>query len=1046
MQLGRNRLLALVSVCLFLSGGAGLVYEVVWARYLALFLGHTSYAVVAVLGAFMGGLALGNVAFGYLADRTTRPLAWYAYLEIGIGLYALVFPFYYELAHDLYLGAARGMNPEGAGLLALKFVFSLATILIPTVLMGGTLPLLTRLLTRSVSEVRANVAALYFVNSAGAVVGTWFADFVLIEAVGIEATGQVAAAVNLLVGLAALGVSSRMMEDVPLAPSAPPPAVSAGQAPDGEIFTPAELRLAVIGIGLSGFVAMLYQVAWTRLLALVLGSSTHAFALMLMTFIAGITVGSWIVYRWKNLRNALTAFAWTELALAGAIAASMFLYDLLPFWFSKLATSLNRSAGAYPLYSLVQGLICFAVMFVPTVCLGMTLPLVSRVATRETARTGRSVGAVFAVNTVGTVLGAVLTGLWLMPWLGLARTFALGVGLNAMIGLAILAQRHRWRGWWGAAPVGTVALVFAAGQYFNLSWPAAFTLGLWRSVEPPTSLAAYRKVLQNSPIVYYRDGAGATVSVHQPPTTETNLFLKVNGKTDASTLVDMSTQLLLGHVPMLLKPAATNALVIGLGSGITGAAMLAHPSLQSLEVIEISPEVIEASRWFAAFNRNLLDDPRVRVVVDDAKSYFGIHDRKYDVIVSEPSNPWMAGVAGVFSVEFYQSCREHLQRGGVMVQWVQLYEFSDAGLDMVLATFSRVFPHVSVWQCHRADMMLVGSADPFTVNLDQLIARFHEPAVKRDLSSIQIETPPVLLTHELISPEHAALVPPPETRIHSDFYPVLEFLAQRDFFSQRAVSRFRQMDENFSRRPTTLLGAYLRQKPLGADDFLAFARYFLSDQQPFLDLFSSLLARWRQISPDDLEPVELSTRVRFLSAPGELEVLRLAPYREAMMKQAERNPALLRSYGLALMRSYFEQRSAHYLPPVPERIEVLTRLIETDPDNQRVYQAYLAEMAWDVGDDEACLEIAKRAFANDLPRGAALFKLDPDIAPRVVGRLADIHLRRGNPTEAATLCQEAIRSGVYGERARANGLYFEVMHRKSLAAAERKIAVPQNPQ
>ena len=272
------------------------------------------------------------------------------------------------------------------------------------------------------------VAALYAINSTGAVVGTLVADWWWIPSLGLEAVVQAGAVMSIAIGLVAWVMSHRTGEGLSA------PAVEQPSAPEtNEAFTEAEMRLAVVGIGVSGFVAMLYEVTWTRILALALGSTTHAYSLMLITFISGIAVGGWIIYRWKRQANTLIAFAWAEIALAGTLMASMFYYDHLPYWFTKLAGHLNRQPESYPVYELVQGLVCLLVMFIPALCLGMTLPLVSRVATAELARTGRSVGRVFAVNTLGTVLGAAVTGLVLLPRLGLAATMGLGIGLNAAI-------------------------------------------------------------------------------------------------------------------------------------------------------------------------------------------------------------------------------------------------------------------------------------------------------------------------------------------------------------------------------------------------------------------------------------------------------------------------------------------------------------------------------------------------------------------------------------------------------------------------------------
>jgi spermidine synthase len=1048
MRRSARLVFAVAMLCLLVSGMAGLLYEVVWARYLALFLGHTSYAVVVVLVAFMGGLALGNAWFGARADRSRRPLAFYAWLEISIGVYALVFPYYYGFCHETFARLARGLQPGSTGLLTIKFAFGVLSVLLPTMLMGGTLPVLTRLVARSLGEVREKVAALYFVNSGGAVLGCWVADFWLLPAIGLEATMLAGAVMNLFIGAVGLFVSGWLREGTEArAEPAPQPAPLASSAEPAaeEVYSREELRLAVWAIGASGFVAMLYQVAWTRLLALVLGASTHAFSLMLMTFIAGITAGSYAVYRWRRLRRTLAAFGWTELALALTLAGSMFLYQYLPFWFTKLAAFLARQPESYPLYEFAQGLICFLVMFVPTFCLGMTLPLASRVATAEAARAGSSVGRVFAVNTLGTVLGAGLTGLWLMPRLGLARTFAVGVALNGLIGLVILlrSQGRRRKVLLAAAPVLAAGLVLGAGALFNRTWRGVFIMGLWRQNTPPLSWAELRRAARADQLVFYRDGAGATVTVEAVQmTNRTDLYLKVNGKTDATSAGDMTTQLVLGHLPMLLRPSAREVLVIGLGSGCTAGAVACHPSLQRLDVVEITPEVVEAAKLFEAHNRRVLQEPRLRLHIEDAKSFLQLSDRRYDAIISEPSNPWMAGVAGVFSLEFYQQCREHLAEGGVMVQWVQTYDFSDQTLDTVLATFGRVFPQVSVWLRFGRDVLLVGTVQPAQVDLAALEARLQEPAVKADLKRVQLDSMPVFLSQELVSPFNGAFLAASDARVHSDFFPVLEYTAQRDFFARASAERWRQMDENFSPRATTLLALYLKSHPLQKADFAAFARFFTAETGQFVDLFRSVLLRWQAEAPEAIEPLGLTARLAYINAPGEFDALRLGLYRERILQGAAQEPQLLRHYGLALMKTYRELRSLYYLPPTAELQTVLRRLIEADPDNQRVYQLYLAELAYDRGDDAGCVEQGRLGLASDLARGAAKFKLDIGAPVRAVARMAEALWRQGQYQVAAELCAQTVRAGHLSQKTRYGALPFEVVRRKALASLNQPVTEP----
>jgi predicted membrane-bound spermidine synthase len=1022
---------AVVMACLFLSGMAGLVYEIVWARYLSLFLGHTSYAVVAVLVAFMGGLALGNTWIGAAADRARRPLAFYAWLEVGIGLYALAFPFYYTFCHGAFISVARHLTPGATSLAALKFAFSFLAILAPTILMGGSLPLLTRVLTRSLSEVRTSVAALYCINSAGAVAGCLVGDWWFIPFWGLKTTLYGAAAMNLAAGAGALLLSSWSKEG-----RLPPTQGARGEgAPSGmtngaawtaqaargaalreEVFSRGESKLAVLAIGLSGFVAMLYEVVWTRLLALALGASTHAFSLMLATFIAGIAVGSWIIYRWKTLRRPFNAFAWAELALAGTLFSSMFVYEYLPYWFLRLASLVVRQQEAYPFYELLQALICFVVMFIPTVCLGMTLPLVSRVATAELARAGSSVGRVFAVNTLGTVLGAGITGLWLLPRLGLARTFALGIGLNAIIGLAALARRQ-WRprpGWLGLAPLLAIGWVWVAGSAFDRTWRAAFALGLYRQERPPANLAEYRALVRGTDLAYHCDGAGATVNVIRFPAPKRDEFyLKVNGKTEAGTTEDMITQLLFGHLPMLLHPAPREVLVVGLGSGVTCGAVLRHEQVRHLEAVEISPEVVAgARRWFARDNDRALENPRLRLVVEDAKTYLQISAQTYDVIISEPSNPWMAGVSGVFTREFYRSCRSRLRPDGLMAQWVQSYETSDAAFDIMLATFGAVFPHFSVWQGCLGDLLLIGSEQPLKVDLAEMERRFNQPHIKTDLERVDISRLAVLLSHQTISEANAPFVAPFDAQVHSDFYPVLEFEAQRAFFVRRDTERWNQLDENLSPRAATLLARYLQGHPLQKEDFAALKQFHFGKKFLRAALVRSWLLRWRRDEAENLDPVALSARIGDVVSSGQLESLRLAPLREVLMAHAAADPQLLRHYAVSLMAAYREQRSVFLTPNTTVLQAALERLIATDPNNQRTYRLFLAELAFDRGDDANCIPFIKAAFDPDTKQAGPLdFELEPKGPRQALARLIEVYFRLGRTEDAWRFCQEIVKQG-----------------------------------
>lgn len=1043
MKLSVRWLYPTAFVCLLLSGVAGLIYQVVWARYLALFLGHTSYAVVAVLVAFMGGLALGNAWLGRYADRIERPLALYAWLEIGIAAYAFLFPYYFEVCQDRYVALGRGLTPGSPWLLALKFGISFAAILVPTTLMGGTLPILTKLVTRSLGELRARVAGLYFVNSAGAVIGVLVAEFWWIPVYGLDATVLGGAVLNGMVGGIALLVSAGWQgtleagRGVAAGLGSGSGAAGGGGEP-GETYSRFELRLAVVAAGVSGFVAMLYEVVWTRLLGLALGSSTHAFSIMLVTFITGIAVGAWVVGRWRGLKRTFDAFGWAELALALTLLGSMFFYHWLPYGFARLGSVVARNPGNHGIYQGVQFLLCFAVMFVPALCLGMTLPLASRVATTELARTGQSVGLVFSVNTVGTVLGAALSGLVFLPFLGLARSFALGVGLNLALALAVLLRRRAGAARaviWGS-PVLVLGLVVLAGGVLSPTWERAFSLGLWRTKSPPGSVSNYRDMVRAMDLRYYRDGAGASVAVNtwtNPATSKMELALRVNGKTDATTLGDLSTQLLLAHIPLLLKTDAQEVMVIGVGSGTTCASALTHSSVTQVDAVEISPEVVEAARtMFGAHNRGALEDPRVSVVVDDAKSFLKTSERRYDVIISEPSNPWMAGVAGVFSAEFYATCRESLKPGGLMVQWVHIYESDDATLSTVLATVTSAFPFLTVWQTLPGDLVLVGSVEPIQYDLEAMQARFDEPRVTEDLWRGDLFRLPVLLALQRVSDYNAPFLVPSDTVRHSDFHPTLEYMAERGFFVRAEATLPAVHDETVLRRPTTLLGTYLRRHPLTVADMQSFALFHTSFGLPNAKILRSILEAWRELAPDSTMVAEFSAKLDFPLPVSELEAQRMARVREPILANAEREPEPLRIYSRHLMHAYRYQRSAYYQPPSEELVTVLERLAEVDAVHRQSHRLRLAEIAWDHGQDERFFQLATEALLIHAGVPAVgRFEMDYQAPGQVLYLVIETLWRAGRYADAKAWCRGA-RDGGYLEP---GGRYYSPL----LAMVVRKV-------
>lgn len=769
---------ASVMVCFFFSGATGLVYEIVWMRMLGLVFGHTMFALTAILAAFMGGLALGALVFGRMIDRRGRPLRVYGLLEAGIGLYALIVPFLFDAARFVYLQLYRSFESAFALFTMAQFVLVAAILLLPTTLMGASLPVLVKLFAKRPEGIGRRVGNLYALNTIGAVAGSAAAGFLLLPGLGIWMTTLFAAAINLAIGLWAIVVDRRRAElfkvstapaqeaALPASEGAPPPAASPGL-----------IGLVVVGIALSGAASMVYEVAWTRALRLVIGSSTYAFSAMLTTFLVGLALGSFLFARsYRNRQNGAVLLGWIELAI-GLIALTLIpVFERLPGLVLAIFTWLAPTyAGAV----VTQFALSFLVMIVPTTLIGAAFPCAVQIYVRSAPRLGRHVGQIYSVNTLGTIVGVLIAGFGLVPWIGTQASMTTAAAINASVGTAILLMSYGRHQAWPRLLVLSLTLVFALGTWLVPRWDPSIMAG-GVSVYVPYFLlggnptAKFGEERAGKKLVFYREGLNATVTVER---TDHNTSLRVDGKTDASDGVDMATQLMLGHLPMLLHPNPGRALVIGLGSGVTAGAMLQHSILKQLAIIELEPAVIEASAFFRHVNRDFRRDPRVRVAIADGRNFLLASEEKYDVISSEPSNPWIAGVANLFSLEFYELARSRLNDKGIMVQWIHGYSLFPRDLKMVVNTFRTVFPHVTVWWASQGDYLLVGTNQPLVADYGRLLDRYEaSPGVRADFEMLGWWSPLNLLTLFLLddadSARYAKGAP-----INSDDHPLLEFAA-----------------------------------------------------------------------------------------------------------------------------------------------------------------------------------------------------------------------------------------------------------------------------
>ena len=721
--------------CFFLSGVSGLIYQVAWGKALSLTFGHTAYAVATVLAVFMGGLAVGSAWIGHLSERSSRPIALYARMEFCVAATGALSLAGLSGVRAAYFAAYPLAADHGAILLAFRFIGCVLVLFLPTFIMGGTLPVLIRGLVHDAAEIGPRLARLYWVNTAGAVAGTLTAGFVFLPTLGLKLTIGIAVALNLIAGAIAITLSRGEFA----ATYGIPARTSEKTFVRNQETPPASLFL-LICFAIVGATAMAYEIGWTRLLVTQLGGSTYAFTLMLSTFLTGIVLGSALFEIWsrKNQPNRMT-FAITQTLTA--VAALGFLI-FFPRVIEILPPILSASHGSFGGLVLAQFALSGLAMLPAALIFGFNFPAVTLLIALPQSIPGSGnaemVGWAFAWNTIGAVVGAITTGFWLLPKLGSFHLLMTAVAVN--LALAALLS-------FGRAPIrmlafaGNVALLIAVGaigfsnHFYDPSVAAFNTLMYWNHYDRPLPLTLREKA-RLVDVVYFREGLNSTIAVTQ---TDDYVSLRTNGKVDASNH-DISTQLLLGHLGALARPPR-KVLVIGFGSGMTASALTRYPELERLDCIEIEPAVVAAAPLLSQLNRNVLQDSRVHIIFDDARNFLFTTRERYDLIISEPSNPWIAGIATLFTREFYRAAQARLEPDGLFVQWVQAYSLFPEDLRMVLATFLSEFKNATLWHGDATDLILMAPSVPASEILHRTQALYANPPLHDDFKRLGMDTP-----------------------------------------------------------------------------------------------------------------------------------------------------------------------------------------------------------------------------------------------------------------------------------------------------------------
>ncbi len=782
-----------------LTGFSGLVYEVTWQKYLATLLGSHSEATAAVLALFLGGLSIGYSLFGAVTrgvvqraearGEAPRLLLLYGAIESSIGLTAMIFPLLFRGVRALSLAIPHEAGGVG---FALDVGLSALLILPPSVLMGGTIPILTQALSRSLSDATRLHAQVYAFNTAGAFVGALAASFVLIPWLGLERVVIAMGLVNLSAGFTFLALGRKR---------------GAVVLPDAAAANVAPVALGVYAAValLVGFAAMCFQTVLIRVAGLSLGSSNFTFSMVVAVFVLCIALGSFAVAALPRIPGALIVA--TQWLLALGMALLYVPLNYAPYW-AHLVRSWFRDSDAafYPFHLMVFGL-SLAILAIPIGLSGAALPLIFHHLKREVGDLGSAAGKLYSWNTVGSLLGALLGGYLLFFWLDLDGVYL--VALSAVVLAATLLSVQIL-----ALPrVGALVLLIPAVAILatlprwdpNPLASATFRMRNARVEDRLGPKAFFRRLTGNTRIAFYDDDPNSSVAVREtflPDGPDPAII--TNGKPDGSIRVDYPTMALAALIPSLFATQAEHGFVIGFGTGVTVGELAKIPTMQDVTVAEISPGVIRAGRLFEAKNQHALGNGKTRVVVSDAYRALLRSDQRYDVIASEPSNPWVTGIEMLFSQEFLSAAKDRLRPGGVYAQWFHCYENDTSVVELVLRTYASVFDHVAVWYTLGPDLILLGFKDPDLErvrDVRRLQARYAEPEMHAALTRAGITNFPALLVHELF-PLGVVNVAGWTGDVHTILHPVLSYRAARAFF------RGQQADLPLAQTPTAMaLGA-----------------------------------------------------------------------------------------------------------------------------------------------------------------------------------------------------------------------------------------------
>ncbi len=845
-----------------LSSMSALIYEVVWSRELTYIFGTSVYAVSTVLATFMFGLALGSFIFGKLVDRQENPLRLFALLEIGLGVYGIIVIGIFSLIVHPYRFLYSLLHGSSLLFLSSQFILAFIALILPTTLIGGTFPVMSKIYTEEFDALGEKVGVVYSLNTVGAAVGAFSSGFVLMPILGLNRTTLLAAFVNLAVGAIIYDLSNKTISKI------------VEKVKHKKVGLRTLDKVILVSFFFSGFAALTYEVVWTRFLSLIFGTSVYAFSTMLTAFMVGLALGSYAVSKVvDSINDPVGAFILVEWGIGIYGMLLLLLFSNLDMLYFNIY---SRWSASFSSMWFVFFLVFFSLLLIPTMLMGATLPLVSKIYSRDLRTVGGDIGAVFSSNTFGGIFGAFLAGFVLIPSIGIEKASLIAAAMNICI-VVVLFRFSKIR-------KEVFLLIFVIFSIIGVSLSTygvdPLQAGVYYNTNRFSNASDYEEFKAETELLFKKDDPHGLVTVTKGRGTTA---LHINGKIDANNVGDIPNEYMLAYAPLFTHEDPKRVLNIGLGGGFTLSA-IEDLDVEQIDVIEINPAVVEATRQvFYQYNDNALDDPRVNLIIADARNYLFTSDEKYDVIISEPSNPWLAGEGGLFTREFYELVKQHLYKGGVFAQWVPLYDHRAEDFKVFLKTYQSVFPYVQVYKI-KGDAILVGSRELRGLDYLKLRERLDGDRVKEHLARMKriIEYPGLsdvdyYLSFYLMNSEEIPSYIAETQEINSDDKPLLDFRTAKVHIMKGVPFKERPLADimNFKLKRE---GMVLRAPPLtnmasidgGNHTFDLLGVAFEDVNWPLLDV-----GYWHSLSAADPGRFDILRSVIYATPFGELVWIRL---------------------------------------------------------------------------------------------------------------------------------------------------------------------------